>query len=858
MCTPAATNLDLLRACAAKGVKAAFITSAGYGEAGEEGRRRPGRAGAGGRRARAARRRPERPGRRLDAGVDCAPRSWRPYPPPGRIGIASQSGNFVSTFMNYARHYGVGVSRAVSAGNAAAVGVADYLEFYADDPATNVGLAYVEGLVDGRGFFERHAPRSAERMPVVLVKGGATDVGARAAASHTGSLATDDRVFDGACRQAGVVRAATIEEAYEAAATFATQPLPKGPRVAVVTTAGGWGVVTADAIARARGLELLPLPADLQAALDKELPPRWSRNNPIDMAGGETSDTIPTVLELTASHPEVDAVVFLGIGIQGNQGRMERRGPVLPRPRPRADRRLPRAPGPPVHHRRRRAVAIARQADPHRHRAGHRRPATTRPSRGAATPASSATPRPTGPSPPSTHLWRHARWRQRRGLLTARRPASRRVGRRASLRSLGCSSPRARSSLRRPVRPVWASVVGRGRGRRRRDAGRRRRGADHAGALGPAGAWRCSPRPIADRRLGAALDELARRRQPGIDAASTVASAGPAGLRRATPTPPLVPASVEKLVTAVAALEVLGPDHRFRTAVVAGGARRSTASWPATSWLVGGGDPLLATAATPPASGPAADASRRSRTLADALVAGRRHRDRRARSSATSPATTPTATPTPGRTASSTRTSRARCRRLTVNDGWVAFPPNPDTSVPDEAPAADPAAHAAAVLGDAARRAGAIAVGGGRRRARRRPARSSSPRSSRRRSTDVVGRAAARERQPDGRAAPQGAGRRPGPTGHDGRRRGRGRRGRSAELGLPVAGVVVADGSGLAPDNRVSCALAPGDPRPRRARRRPSAAGLAVAGRDRHARRALPRHAGRRAGCGPRPARSTR
>src|SRR5213075_3087075 len=115
----------------------------------------------------------------------------------------------------------------------------DFLEYFADDPETRVGLAYVEGIVDGRAFFER-VRRVAERMPLVLVKGGASDVGARAAASHTGSLATDDRVFDGMCRQAGVVRATTIEEAYEAAATFATQPLPKGPNVCVMTTAGGW------------------------------------------------------------------------------------------------------------------------------------------------------------------------------------------------------------------------------------------------------------------------------------------------------------------------------------------------------------------------------------------------------------------------------------------------------------------------------------------------------------------------------------------------------------------------------------------------------------------------------------------
>ncbi len=328
VCTPATANVDLLKACAAKGVRAAFVTSAGYGEAGPDGRMRQDElvalcddlgillAGPNGQ------------------GVISTPASLcaqivAPYPPAGRIGIASQSGNFVSSFMNYARHYGVGISRAVSAGNAAAVGVADYLEYFADDPATTVALAYVEGVADGRAFVER-VRRVTERMPVVVVKGGASTVGARAAASHTGSLATDDRVFDGACRQAGIIRAATIEEAYEAAATFATQPLPRGSSVAVVSTAGGWGVVTADAIDRTPGIQLVPLPDDLRDALDTRLPPRWSRNNPVDMAGGETKDTIPAVLETVARHPAVHAIVFLGMGIQANQGRLEREGPFYP------------------------------------------------------------------------------------------------------------------------------------------------------------------------------------------------------------------------------------------------------------------------------------------------------------------------------------------------------------------------------------------------------------------------------------------------------------------------------------------------------------------------------------------------
>ena len=327
VCTPAAGNPDLLRACAAKGVQAAFITSAGYGEAGDEGRRAEaalvaladdlGMLLAG----------PNGQGVVSTSARLCA-QIVAPYPPSGRIGVASQSGNFVSSFMNYAVQTGIGISRAVSAGNAAAVGVADYLDWYADDPETAVGLAYVEGIADGRAFF-RGIRSVSERMPLVLVKGGATAGGQRAAASHTGSLASDDRVFDGACRQAGVTRAATVEEAFEAAASLATQPLPRGPRTVVLTTAGGWGVVTADAIAGS-DLVLAPLPDDLRDAIDQRLPPRWSRNNPVDMAGGETRDTVPEVLELIASHPDVDAVIQLGIGIQANQARLMRDGPFYP------------------------------------------------------------------------------------------------------------------------------------------------------------------------------------------------------------------------------------------------------------------------------------------------------------------------------------------------------------------------------------------------------------------------------------------------------------------------------------------------------------------------------------------------
>ncbi len=328
VCTPAVTNPELLRICAERGIRAAFLTSAGYGEAGEEGRSAERElvdladelgillAGPNGQGV-------------VSTPVGLCAQIVAPYPPAGSIGIASQSGNFVSSFMNLARASGVGISRAVSAGNAAAVSVADYLDWYADDAATAVGLAYVEGITDGRALLERLGDAAA-RKPLVLVKGGATEGGARAAASHTGALAADDKVFDGACRAAGITRAASVTEAFEAAATFATQPTPAGPNTVVLTTAGGWGVVTADAITRSPDLTLLALPDDLRTAIDEKLPPRWSRNNPVDCAGGETRDTIPEVMELIARHPEVHNVIYLGIGIQSNQARMMREGRFHP------------------------------------------------------------------------------------------------------------------------------------------------------------------------------------------------------------------------------------------------------------------------------------------------------------------------------------------------------------------------------------------------------------------------------------------------------------------------------------------------------------------------------------------------
>ncbi|HEV7685087.1 MAG TPA: CoA-binding protein [Acidimicrobiia bacterium] len=414
VCTPAGANPDVLRACAAKGVKAAYVVSGGYREAGPDGRRAEEELVALADKLDIVLAGPNGQGLVSTPAGLCA-QIVGPYPVAGSISIASQSGNTTSSFMNYANQSGVGIARAVSAGNAAAVTVTDYLRWYRDDDATRVAFAYLEHSADGRAVFDGLRAVTAEK-PVVLVKGGVTGAGQQAAASHTGALAGEQRIFAGAVRQAGVSLAATVEEAFDVAATFATQPLPKGPNTVVVTTAGGWGVMTADALA-ASSLRLMPLPDDLRAAIDTRLPPRWSRANPVDMAGGESRDTVPEVLELVAAHPAVDAVVYLGLGIQSNSAGLLRDGRFYP------DHGLERIVA--FHERQDRRFADAAAAAS----AATGKPVLTATELGVTNPSNPgpAAVRETGrycyPSANRAvtaleHLWRYARFRQRRGWST--------------------------------------------------------------------------------------------------------------------------------------------------------------------------------------------------------------------------------------------------------------------------------------------------------------------------------------------------------------------------------------------------------------------------------------------------------
>ena len=327
ICTPAAVVPEVLDQAAGRGVRAAFVASGGFGESGEEGLAAERRLVAQAERLGIVLAGPNGQGVVSTPAALCA-QIVAPYPPAGHVSVVSQSGNLVSTFLNHSRRTGVGVARAVSAGNAAAVSVTDYLQWFAGDESTSATLAYFEGVPDGRHLLA-DLREVTSRKPLVVLKGGATAGGQQAAASHTGALASDDRIVDGILRQAGAVRAGSVDDAWSAAAAFATQPLPAGPRLAVLTTVGGWGVLAADAVASS-SLELAELPDDLLASIGRLVPPRWSKGNPIDLAGGETRDTVPEVLGLVAAHADIDAVLLLGTGIQSNQARLMRDGPFYP------------------------------------------------------------------------------------------------------------------------------------------------------------------------------------------------------------------------------------------------------------------------------------------------------------------------------------------------------------------------------------------------------------------------------------------------------------------------------------------------------------------------------------------------
>jgi acyl-CoA synthetase (NDP forming) len=212
---------------------------------------------------------------------------------------------------------GVGFSKMVSLGNEADLCFEDFLEYLAQDDETDIITGYIEGLRNGRDFF-RLAREITKKKPIVVVKVGRTEAGTRAARGHTGHLAGSDLVYDAMFKQAGVIRADTVEELFDVAAALVGLPLPKGNRVAILTGGGGFGCVTSDACERL-GLNVAPLSPQTIEKLNAVLPARWPHANPVDTVAAGYPTTYPCLWPLIEDD-NLDAVLPVG-GI-GGMGRM--------------------------------------------------------------------------------------------------------------------------------------------------------------------------------------------------------------------------------------------------------------------------------------------------------------------------------------------------------------------------------------------------------------------------------------------------------------------------------------------------------------------------------------------------------
>jgi acetyl coenzyme A synthetase (ADP forming)-like protein len=306
---PAAAAVDVASDCARKGVGALVVVSAGFAEVRGHGVDRQRellevcRAG----------------GVRL-VGPNCLGvlntvnglnATFAPtVPPPGTVGFMSQSGGLGIAVIDRARELGLGLSSFVSVGNKADLSSNDLLQYWEQDPATEVILLYLESLGNPRRF-GRIAPRVAAKKPVLAVKSGRSAAGARAAGSHTGALlAASDVTVDALFRQAGVIRADTLGELFDVAALLAGQPLLTGRAVAILTNAGGPGILAADACA-ANGLDVPPLSDETQRALRAFAAPEASVANPVDLVAGASADDFARALRVLTDDTAIDAVVTI-------------------------------------------------------------------------------------------------------------------------------------------------------------------------------------------------------------------------------------------------------------------------------------------------------------------------------------------------------------------------------------------------------------------------------------------------------------------------------------------------------------------------------------------------------------------
>jgi acetyltransferase len=299
---------EVLRECGEKGIPAAIVISAGFREAGSEGAERE----------RELLQIARQYGIRL-VGPNClgvidtiTPLNASfsaGMPPGGPMAFMSQSGALGTAILDWALAGRLGLSKFVSLGNKADVSETDLLQYWAEDPDSKVILCYIEGLPDGAEFI-RVARRVSQLKPVVAIKSGITQSGARAVTSHTGSLAGSEQAYEAAFRQAGVLRAESLQDLFDLALAFGYLPPIRGDRIAIVTNAGGPGILATDALERL-GLKLARFQPELIRKLEQVLPDAASAANPIDLLGDALAERYRFALDLVIGDPQVDAVLVI-------------------------------------------------------------------------------------------------------------------------------------------------------------------------------------------------------------------------------------------------------------------------------------------------------------------------------------------------------------------------------------------------------------------------------------------------------------------------------------------------------------------------------------------------------------------
>jgi acetyl coenzyme A synthetase (ADP forming)-like protein len=309
---PAPVVLETVRDCAEKGVKSICVISAGFSETGP--------AGAAAEEelleiVRTAGMRMVGPNcmglLNTDPAIQLDGQFGPIFPPSGNVALSSQSGALGLAILDYATDLNIGISSFVSIGNKPDVSANDLLLFWEDDPNTDVILLYVESFGNPRSF-SRIARRIGMSKPIVAVKSGRTNAGARAASSHTGSLASLDVAVDALFDQAGVVRVTTLEELFDVTALFANQPIPKGRRVGIVTNAGGPAILAVDAL-ESQGLEVPEFSDELKTELRTFLPEDASVTNPIDMIAAAGPEEYRKSLSCLLNSDEIDTVIAIFI-----------------------------------------------------------------------------------------------------------------------------------------------------------------------------------------------------------------------------------------------------------------------------------------------------------------------------------------------------------------------------------------------------------------------------------------------------------------------------------------------------------------------------------------------------------------